>query len=139
MDAHDEFFSLWCEPEAWCERCEEHPAVHMVVQDDESSLESFVTFVRLWDPGTQEYIALCRQCTKEHREAQGTQGLEYVQSTPAPVSSPQKMAGAAKVYQLWQRLWQWGAALFAVVMMFWFRRKLAKHGTSLKPYSHTET
>lgn len=68
MDALDEFFRTWSEPEAWCEHCGLHPAIHVVVQDTQDAFESVVTYVRIWDPHAQSHVAVCRKCSIAHLE-----------------------------------------------------------------------
>ena len=97
MDALDEFFRIWCKPEAWCEHCGLHPAIHVVVQDTKDAFESVVTYIRIWDPHTQSHIAVCRQCSIAHLDAL------KMPLWPPPIAT-----------SMWQRccdrstaLWQW--------------------------------
>lgn len=77
MDALDEFFRQWCEPEAWCERCGAYPAVHVIVHDDQEPYGSIVTFVQIWDAETQTHIAVCRRCSSRLIEALGTPKFQH--------------------------------------------------------------
>jgi hypothetical protein len=139
MDAHDEFFSKWCEPEAWCERCEAHPAIHTIVHNDDSPLAPCITYVRAWDPDKQAHMALCLQCNKEHSQALGSQPLQYVPSPLTLTASTQKRLRQYREHPLWPHLRRWGAGLLALGIAFWARRKLVQNSTTTKPYSRTGT
>jgi hypothetical protein len=139
MDAHDEFFSIWSEPEAWCERCEEYPAIHMIMQNDEAPREKFVAYAQAWDPHTQDYIVLCRWCSKEHVKTLGSQAPEYVQAPPAPTGNTPGKQTAERQYYWWQQLWYWGATFLSILMTFWRRRRVEQRSTTPKPYSHSGT
>lgn len=137
MDAHDEFFSVWCEPEAWCERCEEFPAIHMIVQEGETSPERFVTYVRVWDSHIQDHVVLCRRCNKEHDQTPKRQQPEYISSPrPSPVS-PQAAQAPDRKNRHWQHLRRWGIGLLIFLLGFRLRRKPVQHSVPMKPYSHT--
>jgi hypothetical protein len=139
MDAHDEFFSKWCEPEAWCERCEAHPAIHTIVHHDDMPLAPRITYIRVWAPDKQAHVALCLQCHKEHGRALGSQPLQYVPSPPTLSASAQKRQRQYREHPFWPHLRRWGAVLAALGIAFWARRKLARPSTTTKPYSHTGT
>ena len=64
MDVLDEFFSMWCAPEAWCERCGENPALHVVRRNPATQYSGFPTYVRLWDSAKYAYLAVCWRCFK---------------------------------------------------------------------------
>ena len=66
MDALDEFFGTWAEPEAWCEVCDERPAIHIVLRDTEGKYNSVMSHVRVWNPDTQTRVPVCRQCCRQH-------------------------------------------------------------------------
>jgi hypothetical protein len=132
MDAHDEFFSSWCEPEAWCERCEEHPAFHMVMQNEETPLEPFITYARVWDPNTQAYMVLCLRCNKEYGQT-----LQYVQAPPTHAASPKRQQRQYREHPVWPHLRRWGAGLLALCMAVWTYRKFVQNSTNTKPYSRT--
>lgn len=68
MDALDEFFGTWAEPEAWCEVCDERPAIHIVLRDTAGKYGSVMSHVRVWDPETQTRVPVCRQCCRQHLE-----------------------------------------------------------------------
>ena len=139
MDAHDEFFSIWCEPEAWCERCEELPAIHMIVQDEEPPPARFVTYVRVWDSHTQDHVVLCRRCSKEHDQALKRQQPEYIPySQPAPISTQEEKA-ADRRNRRWQHLRRWGMGLLILLLGLKLRRKPVQNSAPMKPYSHTGT
>ena len=139
MDAHDEFFSVWCEPEAWCERCEEFPAIHMIVQDEKIPPERFVTYVRVWDSHLQDHVVLCRRCNKEHDQTLKRQPPEYIPSPqPASVSS-QKAQVPGRRNRLWQHLRRLGMGLLILLLGLRRRRKPVQNSAPMQPYSHTET
>jgi hypothetical protein len=138
MDAHDEFFSIWSEPEAWCERCKEYPAIHMIMQSDEAPREKFVGHLQAWDPHTQDHIVLCRWCSKEHVKALGNQAPEYVQAPPSATDTAPGKPAAERQYYWWRQLCCWGATFFTILMHFWRRRKIGQSSTP-KPYSHSGT
>ena len=71
MDALDEFFGTWCEPEAWCEVCTQHPAIHVVLRDSEGKYGGVTSHVRVWDSETQMRLAVCRQCCQQHIDTLG--------------------------------------------------------------------
>ena len=77
MDALDEFFRGWCEPEAWCERCRVYPAIHVVVQDDDEAYGSIVTYARIWDAEAQSHIAVCRECSKQYIDSLDQADFHY--------------------------------------------------------------
>jgi hypothetical protein len=83
MDALDEFFAVWTEPEAWCEICGEFPAIHVVLRDTGGQFGGIMSHVRIWNPNTQTRVPACRHCCKEQMSAIG-------QSMPRPV--PQEWA-----------------------------------------------
>ena len=88
MDALDEFFATWSEPEAWCEMCGEHPAIHVVLRDTEGKYGGIMSHVRVWNPATQSRIPVCRQCCKDQVELLG-QSVKHAESlNQAEVSDP---------------------------------------------------
>ena len=139
MDAHDEFFSSWCEPEAWCERCEAHPAQHTIVQNADTPLEPLITYIAVWDPNRQTHVVLCLQCHKEYRQALGSQVPEYVQSPPSPTAASQQGLRQYREHPIWPHLRRWGAGLLACCIAFWACRKLVQNSTDTKPYLPTGT
>ncbi len=78
MDALDEFFAVWTEPEAWCEICGEFPAIHVVLRDTGGKFGGIMSHVRIWNPNTQTRVPACRHCCKDQMSAIG-------QSTNSPV------------------------------------------------------
>ena len=78
MDALDEFFTTWCAPEAWCELCNVSPALHVVRWDLVDVLGIATTPVRVWEPATQTYIAICRRCCKRHIYSLGQMSPSYL-------------------------------------------------------------
>jgi hypothetical protein len=139
MDAHDEFFSVWCEPEAWCERCEEFPAIHMIVQDGDTPPEQFVTYVRVWDTRIQDHVVLCRRCSKE---SDPTLKRPQPECIPAPQLTPRASQGAKapdRKNRLWRHLRCWGTGLLLLLLGLMLRRKPVQPSTPVKPYSRIET
>lgn len=83
MDALDEFFATWSEPEAWCEMCGEHPAIHIVLRDTEGKYGGIMSHVRVWNPATQSRIPVCRQCCKDQVKLLG-QSIKHAQAQEWP-------------------------------------------------------
>ncbi len=79
MDALDEFFATWCEPEAWCEMCRDHPAIHIVLRDTEGKYGGIMSHVRIWNPTSQTRVPVCRQCCRDQMELLG-QSVQHAQS-----------------------------------------------------------
>jgi hypothetical protein len=112
MDALDEFFAVWTEPEAWCEICGEFPAVHVVLRDTGGKFGGVMSHVRIWDPNSQTRVPACRHCCQHQMGADGTSQMPPPQKWPArPVASRPFVS-----FFLWwlrrrtQRLvrrWQW--------------------------------
>ncbi len=71
MDALDEFFAVWTEPEAWCEICGEFPAIHVVLRDTGGKFGGIMSHVRIWNPNTQTRVPACRHCCKDQMSAIG--------------------------------------------------------------------
>jgi hypothetical protein len=65
MDALDEFFVTWSEPEAWCGICATRPAIHVVLRDTGGIYGGITSHVRIWDPAMQMHVAVCRQCCQQ--------------------------------------------------------------------------
>jgi hypothetical protein len=78
MDALEEFFAIWAEPEAWCEICGEFPAIHVVLRDTGGKFGGIMSHVRIWNPNTQTRVPACRHCCKDQMNTLG-------QSMPPPV------------------------------------------------------
>ena len=78
MDALDEFFAVWTEPEAWCEICGEFPAIHVVLRDTGGKFGGIMSHVRIWNPSTQTRVPACRHCCKDQINTIG-------QSMTAPI------------------------------------------------------
>jgi len=85
MDALDEFFAVWTEPEAWCEICGEFPAIHVVLRDTGGKFGGVMSHVRIWNPLTQTRVPACRHCCKDQMSAIG-------QSMPPPMSQERPSA-----------------------------------------------
>jgi len=77
MDALDEFFAVWTEPEAWCEICGKFPAIHVVLRDTGGQYDGIMSHVQIWDPNTQMRVPACRHCCHDQMSAIG-------QSMPSP-------------------------------------------------------
>ena len=71
MDALDEFFATWSEPEAWCDVCKVRPAIHVVLRDTGGKYGGLTSHVRIWDPITQMRVAVCRLCCQQRTENLG--------------------------------------------------------------------
>ena len=111
MDALDEFFAVWTEPEAWCEICGEFPAVHVVLRDTGGKFGGVMSHVRIWDPGSQTRVPACRHCC-QHQMAPNGASQTASQQWPSRSIAPRPFLG----FFLWwlrrraQRLlrhWQW--------------------------------
>jgi hypothetical protein len=116
MDALDEFFHLWSEPEAWCQRCEEYPAMHVAVYDKTAPEGLIITYVRIWDARLHDHVALCRRCSRLHINSLGRQPSRYL--PPVRYAIP---AG----WQQWllnpPPLWWQYVALWYHRLHFWLR------------------
>ena len=103
MDALDEFFDSWCEPEAWCEMCGDHPAVHIVLRDTEGKYGGIMSHVRVWNPETQSRIPVCRQCCAHHVDQLGQEQApqhvlsDALQKELSAIEAPTRLT-------IWQRL-----------------------------------
>ncbi|ETX01614.1 MAG: hypothetical protein ETSY1_06740 [Candidatus Entotheonella factor] len=90
MDALDEFFAVWTEPEAWCEICGEFPAIHVVLRDTGGKFGGIMSHVRIWNPNTQTRVPACRHCCKDQMSAIGQSTSPPVpQAWPSPSVPPQ--------------------------------------------------
>lgn len=140
MDALDEFFRVWCEPEAWCDRCKDYPAIHIAVQDSPDPYSSRVTYVRVWDPYTQTHVALCRQCNQQHTAALGSQAFQYAPRTSGRLRASHWQENHQNVRQqrlhyLPRRLWH----LFTRLVCLWRGWKPSPTRLPTKSYSRTGT
>lgn len=118
MDALDEFFRMWSEPEAWCQRCGECPAVHVAVQTEAEPEDILITYVRVWDPVAQEHLALCRRCSQQHLYRLGEQAQHAM--APRPYAAlPYRPAQRLQFPEVW-----WGQVLSGWYqrLRFWFLR-----------------
>ncbi len=89
MDALDEFFAVWTEPEAWCEICGDYPAIHVVLRDTGGKFGGIMSHVRIWNPNTQTRVPACRHCCKDQMTAIG-QSMQPSQAQDwASPSAPQ--------------------------------------------------
>ncbi len=107
MDALDEFFRVWSEPEAWCERCKTSPAIHVVVQDDDHMDGMIITYAYIWEPDTQAQIPVCRSCSEHYLDSLGTSEFRYARRPE------EKMVPACAQLTLGDRLRQilWAVAV----------------------------
>lgn len=87
MDALDEFFRVWSEPEAWCERCQSSPAIHVVIQDDNHIDGMTITYAYIWDPKTRVQIPVCRSCSQHYIDSLGASEFQYADKKPLPLPS----------------------------------------------------
>ncbi len=83
MDALDEFFATWSEPEAWCEMCGDNPAIHIVLRDTEGKYGGIMSHVRIWNPATQTRMPVCRHCCKDQVELLG-QSVKHARDLEGP-------------------------------------------------------
>jgi hypothetical protein len=79
MDALDEFFRVWSEPEAWCERCQSSPAIHVVIQDDNHMEGMTITYAYIWDPETRLQIPVCRSCSQHYIDSLSASSYQYAE------------------------------------------------------------
>ena len=140
MDALDEFFRVWCAPDAWCDRCKEYPAIHIAVQGKEALCGSFVTYVRVWDPSTQTHIALCRTCNQQHTAALGNQGFQSTPQVYQPAAiSPRQGGHQAMRHQrlrhLPRRVWR----VLTRLLFPWRAQKSSQTCVDTKSYSRIGT
>jgi hypothetical protein len=122
MDALDEFFGTWAEPEAWCEVCDERPAIHIVLRDTAGMYDSVMSHVRVWNPDTQTRVPVCRQCCRQHLDGLhqrrlpqggGMRQAQHFVSTPVHAEVPlqawmsrlveRSKAFVARYFEGWRR------------------------------------
>jgi type II secretory pathway component PulJ len=139
MDALDEFFREWCEPEAWCDRCKDSPAVHIVVQGSHETDSSIVTYIRVWDPHTQTHIALCRNCTKQHTDALGSPQFRYAPQAHQSLRSSQRQSGQQHRRHAWLRHLRQVQYVLARLLFPWRTRKPTRARVDTISYSRTGT
>ncbi len=84
MDALDEFFRVWSEPEAWCDRCQSSPAIHVVIQDDNHMDGMTITYAYIWDPDAQLAIPVCRSCSQHYIDSLGSSEFQYAEKKSLP-------------------------------------------------------
>ncbi len=109
MDALDEFFRVWSEPEAWCERCQSSPAIHVVVQDDDHMDGMTITYAYIWEAETQVQIPVCRSCSQHYIDSLGSSDFKYANrkkkiSQPTPSSESNRTDWRHAFIALVQRL-----------------------------------
>lgn len=112
MDALDEFFCQWAEPEAWCQRCREYPAMHVAVQDKAAPEALLITYVRVFDATIQEHIALCRRCSRE--AGPDAEKLPYQYLPTVRYNTPRRRWDKNLLStppQWWQRVATWARSL----------------------------
>lgn len=135
MDALDEFFRVWSEPEAWCERCQSSPAIHVVIQDDNHMDGMTITYAYIWDPDSQTQMPVCRSCSQHYIDSIGTSTFQYAdnKSRQKPTS-----AAADNVNFSWRR----ALAAFAHGMRQWFTfgrpREVIKTSHRASPVSRSQ-
>ena len=140
MDALDEFFREWCEPEAWCDRCKDSPAIHMVIQGSDDTDSGMVTYVRVWDPNTQTHIALCRSCNKQHTDALGSPEFKYASQMCQSLQLSQRQDGQQHRRHPWlRRLWRRVRYVFTCLIFPWRARKPTREHVDTISYSRTGT
>ena len=101
MDALDEFFRVWSEPEAWCEQCQSLPAMHVVIEDDSHMDGMTITYAYIWDPDAQVQIPVCRACSQHYIDSLGSSNFQY-----ADKKNPRFQSAATKGSRhfAWQRM-----------------------------------
>jgi hypothetical protein len=119
MDALDEFFRVWCEPEAWCERCGVSPAIHVLIHDQDATYGSIVTYVRIWDPGAQAHLAMCRKCSTHHIDSLGRPEFRYAPQQQVSKESRQQQIDAQGVNGCCLR--HWGRRTLTFLRALWQR------------------
>ena len=139
MDALDEFFREWCEPEAWCDWCKDSPAIHIVVQGSHETDSGIVTYVRIWDPHTQTHIALCRSCTKQHTDALGSPEFQYAPQVHQSLQSSHPQGSQQHRRHPWlRRLWRVRNVLTHLIFPWRARKPTRTRGDTVS-YSSTGT
>jgi hypothetical protein len=139
MDAVDEFFREWCEPEAWCDRCKDSPAIHIVVQGSHETDSGIVTYIRVWDPNTQTHIALCRSCNKQHTNALGSPGFQYASYMPQLTQPSQRQDGQQHRGHPWLRCLRQVRYVFTRLLFPWRAWKPTRTHIDTISYSRTGT
>jgi hypothetical protein len=139
MDAMDEFFREWCEPEAWCDRCKDAPAVHIVVQGSHETDSGIVTYVRVWDPNTQTYIALCRSCNQHHTNALGGPEFRYAPQVHQSARPSQRKGGPQHRRHPWLQRLRRVRYVLTRLLFPWRTRKPTRACVDTISYSRTGT
>jgi hypothetical protein len=124
MDALDEFFRVWSEPEAWCEQCQSSPAIHVVIQDDNHIDGMTITYAYIWDPDAQVQMPGCRRCSQNYINSLGSSEFQYAARKPLPL---QPAATPGLCDHGWLRV----LTVFARGLRDWF--KLIRRRQVLKP------
>ena len=88
MDALDEFFRVWSEPEAWCEQCQSSPAIHVVVQDEDHIDGMTITYAYIWEAETQVQIPICRRCSQLYIDSLGSSEFKYARGKKKAAQAP---------------------------------------------------
>jgi hypothetical protein len=139
MDALDEFFREWCEPEAWCDWCKDAPAIHIVVQESHETDKSIVTYVQVWDPNTQTHVALCRNCNKQYTDALGSPEFQYAPQVHQSLQSSRQQDGQQHRRHSWlgrlRRVWY----VLTRLIFPWRTRKPTQACVDTISYSRTGT
>ena len=138
MDALDEFFRLWSEPEAWCQRCTEYPAMHVAVHDKTAPEGLLITYVRIWDPALQEHIALCRRCSGRHLNNPGRQAPQYLPPLRYPMPVGWQLL-LSPIPQWWQYVSLWYNRLRFWLLRPWYRTPRAAAQPGGKRYTGTSS
>lgn len=114
MDALDEFFRVWSEPEAWCERCQSSPAIHVVIQDDSHMDGMTITYAYIWDPDSQVQMPVCRSCSQLYIDSVGTSDFQYAKKKSGQA---QALASPEKSHFSWRH----AVIGFANGLRHWFK------------------
>lgn len=120
MDALDEFFATWSEPEAWCGICATRPAIHVVLRNTSGLYGGVTSHVRIWDPAMQMHVAVCRQCCQQRMASLG----QRVQPSGRRLESrPRRLLTSPRMLrpQWIQRLVAYTQALLRLCVSYWRR------------------
>lgn len=113
MDALDEFFRVWSEPEAWCERCQSSPALHVVVQDEDHIDGMTITYAYILEAETQVQIPVCRTCSQHYIESLGSSQFKYARGKHKTSQAAHARQSNTTVWRLaWMALAQWLRSCF---------------------------
>jgi hypothetical protein len=93
--------------------------MHVTVQDESEPEGLLITYVRVWEPGIQEHIALCRRCSRHCINSLGPQQEQFLSSlryVTAPQRPPKYLPGPKPQPPC---LRAWGKRLRAWLVRLW--------------------